>query len=254
MKGNNSLLLLIYFAISCGSRSSMENPKSTESSSNRILMDTVKNEAVEVKSRSVFEISDTTINGVKLELEEISENRYEQLKKDCMSDHGLHIDTNIKKLNGSICFSIRNKKSACFKDYKADGDDVDQVIYSYKGTLLNRYTIIAKAMYETGDFLIVDRETGVSLSTWSIPVPNQRGTFLLSNSNNYAFDMLQNGILIHGISKNGLSKYIEWIMDEAKPMEVCWIEDGCLLMKRIFLDRNYKDYKTDYLVVRIPTL
>jgi hypothetical protein len=233
--------------LSCNGGVKSEKEITEFSNSQSQKLDSVKIDS----EQKVISKLDTIVTGSKIIYSEnIPEKKYLELKKQCSSIQ-LKQDENHVKIDGKMCLIGKAGKKICFEDKKG-GSETEEISYTYLGSLLNNYSIVRKSYYETSEILIIDKNNNKTVSAWDIPVMSGNQNYLMTFSNNVEYDILNNGIQVYDVSPAGVNKLFELEMKEGKPTEVCWIKENQLLMKVVFLNRNYDidKEKTKYSILK----
>lgn len=140
---------------------------------------------------------------------------------------------NVIKDDDKIIIKLSNNKSIVLKDSLADGDDVDQVSYKYEGKIDGaNYHVIQVTYYETGEYLLINADTGEKATIWSLPKLSPDGKRVLAFNSSLDYDIMPNGIQVLDISEGNIELVWELKPDTWAPQEVDWGKDNVLYIKQ----------------------
>lgn len=152
---------------------------------------------------------------------------------------------NVIEEDDKVIIKLSNNNSIVFKDSLADGDDVDQVSYKYVGKLDGaNYHVVQVTYYETGEYVLINADTGEKKTIWSLPKLSPDNKRILAFNSSLDYDVMPNGIQVFDVSEGSIELVWELKPDTWAPQEVDWGKDNVLFIKQhvpYFISPKNKD-------------
>ncbi len=155
---------------------------------------------------------------------------------------------NVKKVKGIIKLILANGSNVVLKDKGIGTDDVDKKEYHLKGMLLNKFYVVLANDYETGEFLLIDKNDGLIVKLWGEPYTSPDKSHIASFSGSLDYDMQPNGIQLYKIDHNNISLDWEYKITDWQPEDIAWKNNKTLIVLKVVPDyisptkKNIKNY------------
>ncbi len=183
------------------------------------------------------------INGHTIYVDSITELQYKVYKN---VNQIFYDSTAVRKVGNTLTLNVGQGEKLVLKDSLAQSDNVDQVTYTYVGFIKEiRFYIIMAQYYETGEYLLINSNTGEQTRVWGVPKLSPNKKYIVCYSDAIGYDVMPNGIQMWALSPNGkLDLAWEYNQLNWAPEDIVWVNDNSIYVtKRIpdFLSPTNKE-------------
>jgi hypothetical protein len=197
-----------------------------------------ENETSQNRPDTLHELNDSSVR-----FDSISKVEFKGLSK--KSRNFLDSQTKATKIDG--CIRIINHLGTVVREYRdslVDTDDTDQKLYKIIGEFKGqKITVISVQYYETGEYLLVNNETGEETFIWGYPKLSSNNKYLFVGSCALGYDeFMPNGFQIWELKENNSLKLLHEIREKEWCInEFYWIGNKSLAIetKKINGQRHY---------------
>jgi hypothetical protein len=143
----------------------------------------------------------------------------------------------IKSKNDSLIFPIGSTKTIYFTDTLTKSDNSELRINEHIGNLLNYY-VVQSHYYESSDFFLINKTTGVKYELVSEPYLSPNKSFIISNSASLDYSVMPTEFQVWSIENENLKKIIDIDLSNKgfEFTKIKMISDNKLAVKIGFID------------------